>query len=69
MRWAMALRITARSAALVRPQASLAAWAASSAFSTSAASERAISHSTWPLTGEVFSNHRPDAGSTQAPPM
>ncbi len=55
MRWAMAFRITARSATLVLPQASLAAWAASSAFSTSAASERAISQRISPFTGEGFS--------------
>ena len=55
MRSAMRLRISARSAALVRPQASFAAWAASSAASTSVASERAISQSSWPFTGERFS--------------
>ena len=54
IRWAMALRITARSATLAEPQASLAAWAASSARSTSAASDRATSHRGWPFTGEVF---------------
>ena len=67
--WAILLSSTARSAALVLPQASLAAWAASSARSMSAASERAISHSTAPFTGEVFSKYRPFTGSTQAPPM
>jgi hypothetical protein len=51
----MRLRISARSATLVRPQASLAACAASSASSMSLASERAISQSSRPLTGEKFS--------------
>jgi len=69
MRSAMRFRIRARSAGLVRPQASLALWAASSAASTSAASERAISHSTWPLMGEVFSKYLPERGSTHSPPM
>ena len=69
MRWAMAFRITPRWVGLAAPQASLAAWAASSARSTSRASERATSHRAWPFTGEVFSNQRPDAGSTHAPPM
>ncbi|MNR43951.1 hypothetical protein D3C85_1626290 [compost metagenome] len=55
MRSAILFRIRARWATLVLPQASLAAWAASSASSTSAASERAISHRTRPFTGEVFS--------------
>ena len=55
MRSAMWFRISARSAALARPQASLAAWAASSAASTSVASERAISQSFAPFTGEKLS--------------
>ena len=55
MRSAMRFRISARSATLARPQASFAAWAASSAASTSVASERAISHSFAPFTGEKLS--------------
>ena len=69
MRLAMATRMLARSAALVRPHASFAAWAASSACSMSAVAERAISHSGLPFTGEVFSNVRPLAASIHSPPM
>ena len=69
IRSAMRFRISARSAAQVRPQASLAAWAASSAASMSSASERAISHSFAPVTGEMLSKYRPAAGATHLPPM
>ena len=69
IRSAILFRITARSATLVLPQASFAAWAASRASSTSAASERATSHRTRPFTGEVFSKYRPLTGATQRPPM
>ena len=69
IRSATLFRITARSATLVRPQASLAACAASSAASTSAAFERATSQSTCPFTGERFSKYLPLLGSTNAPPM
>jgi len=55
IRSAMRLRMRARSAGAVRPQASLAACAASSALSMSAASERATSQTTLPVIGEVFS--------------
>ena len=69
IRSAIRLRISARSAALVRPQASLAACAASSAASTSSAFDRATSQSTWPFTGERFSKYLPLLGSTKLPPM
>ena len=55
IRSAILFRMRARSPAEVRPQASLAACAASSAFSTSCASERATSQMTRPVIGEVFS--------------
>ncbi len=44
-----------RSAGAVLPHFSLAAWAASSARSTSSASERAISQKGFPVTGLMFS--------------
>ena len=69
MRSAMRLRISARSAALVLPQASLAVCAASSAASMSLASERAISHSGRPFTGEMLSKYWPERGATHLPPM
>jgi hypothetical protein len=59
----------ARSTTLVRPQASLAACAASSAASTSSASERAILQTTWPVTGEMLSKYLPERGATHRPPM
>ena len=62
MRSAILLRMLARSAGLVRPQASLAAWAASSAGSMSAASERAISQTGWPVIGEMLSKYLPAFG-------
>ena len=62
MRSAILLRMRARSAGEVLPQASLAAWAASSAISMSSAVERATSQSGWPVIGvglrEVLAAHR-----------
>lgn len=69
MRSAMRLRISARAAGLVLPQASLALCAASSAASTSFASERAISPSGRPVTGEMFSKYLPECGAVHLPPM
>jgi len=69
MRSAMRLRTRARSTTLVRPQASFAACAASSAASTSCASERAILQTTWPVTGEMLSKYCPDLGATHLPPI
>ena len=69
MRSAILLRISARSAGLVRPQASLAACAASSAASTSDASERAISQTGWPVIGETLSKYLPAFGARHSPPM
>src|SRR5215212_30004 len=69
MRSAILLRTLARSAGDVLPQADAAAWAASSAFSMSASSERGISQNDWPLTGLTFSKYRRAAGATHSPPM
>ena len=69
MRSAILLRMKARSAGEVRPQAGAAAWAASSARSTSSAVPRATSVNGCPSTGDGFSNHWPPAGSTHSPPM
>jgi len=55
MRSAIRSRTRERSAALVLPQASLAAWAASRARSTSSACERAISQTLRPVIGEALS--------------
>lgn len=55
MRSAILFRIAARSAGAVLPHAGAAAWAASSALSTSASSERATSQNVWPVTGVGFS--------------
>ena len=68
MRSAIFRSAAARCAGAVRPQASRAAWAASSAASTSSAVERAHSHTTWP-DGDLFSKYRPRTGATQLPPM
>jgi hypothetical protein len=57
MRSAILLRMLARSATGVRPQASAAPCAASSAFSTSSAVPRAISVKVSPVTGEGFSKY------------
>ena len=59
----------ARSVVEVRAHLALAAWAASSAASTSAASERAISQSAPPWTGEVLVKVLPLAAGVKAPPM
>ena len=55
MRSAILLRIPARSAAEVLPQAGAAACAASNAFSTSVSSERGTSQNGCPVTGLGFS--------------
>ncbi|MCY1186938.1 hypothetical protein D9M73_278570 [compost metagenome] len=54
MRSAIFSRTLERSCTEVRPQASAAAWAASSAFSMSSAVERGNSAIGWPFTGEVL---------------
>ena len=69
MRSAILLRITARSATDVLPQAGAAAWAASSAASMSSAVPRATSVKTLPLTGETFSKYWPLTGATYSPPI
>ncbi len=55
IRSAIRLRISARSAGGVRPQAGAGAWAASRASSTSSAPLRAASVKTRPVTGVGFS--------------
>ncbi len=65
----MRSRIDDRSVTEVRPHAGAAAWAASSARSTSSAVPRATSAKTLPLTGEGFSKYRPRAGGAYSPPM
>ena len=55
MRSAILLSTFARSAGGVVPQAGAAAWAASRAFSTSLAVDRATSVNTSPVTGEITS--------------
>ena len=69
MRSAIWLRMTARSATEVLPQAGAAACAASSASSMSSAVPRAISQKTLPLTGERFSKYWPLTGATYSPPI
>ena len=69
MRSAMRFKMSARSAAGVRPQAGAAAWAASSAASTSAALERCTSHSGWPVTGERLVKVSPVFDGTNLPLM
>ena len=69
MRSAIRLRMLARSVALVVPQAAAAVWAASSASSTSLASERAISVNTAPVAGATFPKYRPAVGAIHFPPM
>src|SRR3954463_10869835 len=64
IRAAIRFSIAARSATLVRPQAAFAACAASSAASTSCASERAILQTIWPVTGEALSKYLPELGAT-----
>ena len=66
---AMAFSTAARSVSEVSPQASLAAWAASRASSTSSAVDLATSQKGWPLTGLTLSMYWPLTGATQCPPM
>jgi hypothetical protein len=68
-RSAILLRMLARSAADVLPQAGAAACAASSAFSRSSAVPRATSVKVSPVTGVGFSKYCPLAGATYSPPM
>lgn len=68
-RFAILLRMLARSVAEVRPHRSAAACAASRASSTSAAEERATSQKTLPFTGDGLSKYRPSTGATHSPPM
>jgi len=60
----MRLSTPARSAGELRPHAAFAAWAASSARSTSSALERGISQNALPVTGVMFSKYWPLAGGT-----
>ncbi len=69
MRSAILLRISARLAGAVLPQASLALWAASSASSMSAACERAIWQTGLPVIGLILSKYWPSTGATHLPPM
>ncbi|MCY1300848.1 hypothetical protein D9M69_518540 [compost metagenome] len=69
MRSAIFSRISARSCTEVRPQASAAACAASSARSMSSAPERGNSAITSPFTGEVLVKYWPLSGATNSPPM
>ena len=70
VRLAKGLRIVPdRSADDVLPHAALAACAASSALSTSAAFDRAIWQITWPVIGVTLSKYSPDAGGVHLPPM
>jgi hypothetical protein len=65
MRSAILFRMLARSAGEVLPQASLAAWAASSASSTSSLLERATSQKGWPVIGVTFGKYSPLTGATK----
>ena len=69
MRSAIFSRTFDRSAALVLPQSSFAAWAASSASSTSSAVERATSQTLAPVIGVMLSKYWPFTGGTNLPPM
>ena len=69
MRSAILLRMFARSAGEVRPHASFASWAASSAFSMSSDVERATSQNGLPVTGVMSSKYWPLTGGTHSPPM
>ena len=66
---AILFRISARSAAEVRPQACLAPCAAFSARSMSSPVDRAISVNGCPVTGVMFSKYLPLTGGTHSPPM
>jgi hypothetical protein len=66
---AMRLRTAARSVREVSPQASLAAWAASSASSTSSGVDLATSQNGLPSTGLTLAMYFPSTGATQPPPM
>jgi hypothetical protein len=59
----------ARSVADASPQPVLAAWAASSASSTSAGADRGTSVNGSPVAGVRFSLYSPVVGGTQCPPM
>src|SRR5450631_4233025 len=69
IRSAILLSTAARCATEVRPQASAAACAASTARSTSSACERAILQTTWPVVGDILSKYTPLTGATHFPPM
>ena len=69
IRSAILIRMLARSAAAVLPQADAAPCAASSASSTSSAVERGISQNAFPVTGVTLSKYWPFAGATHSPPM
>ena len=65
----MRLSTAARPASEVAPQASLAAWAASRASSTSSAVDLATSQKGLPSTGLRLAMYLPLTGSTHWPPM
>ena len=69
MRSAILFRIWARAAGDVRPQASRALCAASSASSMSSAVERAMSQTCWPVMGVMLEKYWPRTGATHLPPM
>jgi hypothetical protein len=69
MRSAILFRMPARVATEVCAQAFAAAWAASRAFSTSSAVERATSQIGWPVTGVMSAKYCSFSGGTQSPPM
>ena len=58
-----------RSVVDISPQPVFAAWAASSASSTSAFVERGTSVNASPVAGVRFSEYSPSTGGTQCPPM
>ena len=65
----MAFRTAARPVSEVSPQASLAAWAASRASSTSSAVDLATSQNCLPVTGLTLGMYWPFTGATHVPPM
>src|SRR5690625_7063883 len=67
MRSAILFKIFARSATDVFPQASCAAFPASTAASTSSFVDLAISQNTFPVTGLTFSKYFPFAGALYSP--
>ncbi len=66
-RSAILFKMLARSVYEVLPQAGAAAWAASSARSTSSALERATSQSVWPVMGVGLVKYWPFTGRLYSP--